>query len=127
MSKIHPKVLAGFIVGHIATLLAVVLALFKVFPADPKLVAFLGEAMTLTTFGAGYGVKGPDSALLGKLGGILGEIGNTLSQAAPAPVTVNFHAPIPPESPPVPSGILDLSRPAAADIPAPVPAAPVTP
>lgn len=54
MITIHPKVLAAFITGHIATLTAVALALFKVFPADPKVVLFLGEALTVLHFAAGY-------------------------------------------------------------------------
>lgn len=61
MSKIHPKVLAAFITGHIGTLAAVVLALFKVIPGDPRLVAFLGEALTLLHFGAGYATSVPAS------------------------------------------------------------------
>lgn len=97
MSKIHPKVLAAFITGHIGTLAAVVLALFKVIPGDPRLVAFLGEALTLLHFGAGYATSVPASTAFADAASLIGaaRAGLTSGNATRNETSSVLTAPVP--------------------------------
>lgn len=127
MSKIRLKVLAGFITGHIATIAAVLAALLKLVPGDPKVYAFFGEALTWVHFAAGYATKEPERTVLQDLQALLASAASAQPPVAPTPVAAPPMATVTVEPPvaPAPSAPVVAQVPLAVVTQAPSVAPPV--